>query len=75
MVENIIHSILQMLHNIALVGCAAAPFNNRNLVNNRSQYDAKSKGKTPDGTLGRLVKWDGYRVNNVWRNLLLHQKH
>ena len=41
MVENIIHSVLLMLHNIALVGCAAAPFYNRNLVNNRSQYGPK----------------------------------
>ena len=38
MAENIIHSVLLMLHNIALVGCAAAPFYNRNLVNNRGQY-------------------------------------
>jgi hypothetical protein len=41
MAENIIHSVLLMLHNIALVGCAAAPFYNRNLVNNRSQYGPK----------------------------------
>ena len=41
MTENIIHSILLVMHNIALVGCAAAPFYNRNLVNNRSQYGPK----------------------------------
>ena len=41
MAENIIHSILLVMHNIALVGCAAAPFYNRNLVNNRSQYGPK----------------------------------
>jgi hypothetical protein len=41
MAENIIHSILLLMHNIALVGCAAAPFYNRNLVNNRSQYGPK----------------------------------
>ena len=41
MAENIIHSVLLMLHNIGLVGCAAAPFYNRNLVNNRSQYGPK----------------------------------
>ena len=36
--EQIIHSILLAFHNIALVGCAAAPFYNRNLVMNRGQY-------------------------------------
>ncbi len=41
MAESIIHSVLLVLHNIALVGCAAAPFYNRNLVNNRSQYGPK----------------------------------
>lgn len=39
--EPLIHSLLLALHNIALVGCAAAPFYNRNLVNTRSQYGAK----------------------------------
>lgn len=39
--EDLIHSILLALHNIALVGCAAAPFYNRNLVVNRSQFGAK----------------------------------
>ena len=41
MAGNIIHSFLLVLHNIALVGCAAAPFYNRNLVNNRGQYGPK----------------------------------
>lgn len=36
--EEVIHSILLAFHNIALVGCAAAPFYNRNLVLNRGQY-------------------------------------
>lgn len=36
--EQIIHSILLALHNIALVGCAAAPFYNRALVVKRGQY-------------------------------------
>ena len=36
--EQIIHSILLAFHNIALVGCAAAPFYNRNLVMKRGQY-------------------------------------
>jgi len=39
--EQVIHSLLLALHNIALVGCAAAPFYNRNLVNTRAQYGAK----------------------------------
>ena len=41
MTEQIIHSILLALHNIALVGCAAAPFYNRNLVVTRAQFGAK----------------------------------
>lgn len=38
MVESLIHSFLLALHNLALVGCAAAPFYNRNLVHQRAQY-------------------------------------
>ena len=41
MTEQIIHSILLALHNIALVGCAAAPFYNRALVLKRGQYGPK----------------------------------
>ncbi|MEW5900592.1 MAG: hypothetical protein AB1715_03920 [Acidobacteriota bacterium] len=41
MTEQIIHGILLALHNIALVGCAAAPFYNRSLVNTRAQYGPK----------------------------------
>lgn len=41
MTEQIVHSILLALHNIALVGCAAAPFYNRNLVVTRGQYGPK----------------------------------
>ena len=41
MAEQIIHSILLVLHNIALVGCAAAPFYNRQLVLKRGQYGPK----------------------------------
>jgi hypothetical protein len=41
MVEQVIHSILLALHNIALVGCAAAPFYNRQLVLRRGQYGPK----------------------------------
>ena len=36
--ESIFYSILLALHNIALVGCAAAPFYNRRLVLERGQY-------------------------------------
>ncbi len=36
--EQIIHGILLAFHNLALVGCAAAPFYNANLVKKRSQY-------------------------------------
>ena len=41
MVEQVIHSIVLALHNIALVGCAAAPFYNRQLVLSRGQYGPK----------------------------------
>ncbi len=41
MAEQVIHSILLALHNIALVGCAAAPFYNRQLVVQRGQYGPK----------------------------------
>ncbi len=41
MTEQIVHGILLALHNIALVGCAAAPFYNRNLVLMRAQYGPK----------------------------------
>lgn len=41
MTEQVIHSVLLALHNIALVGCAAAPFYNRQLVLQRGQYGAK----------------------------------
>ncbi len=39
--ESIIYGVLLALHNLALVGCAAAPFYNRNLVNTRGQYGAR----------------------------------
>ena len=39
--EQIIYGVLLAFHNIALVGCAAAPFYNRNLVNQRAQYGPK----------------------------------
>ncbi|MFH1863176.1 MAG: hypothetical protein ABH878_10250 [bacterium] len=54
MIEQIIHSILLALHNIALVGCAAAPFYNRNLVLKR-------------GTLGPRLH---YRLDQVVEDTL-----
>lgn len=39
--EQIIHGILLAFHNIALAGCAAAPFYNRNLVLKRAPYGPK----------------------------------
>jgi hypothetical protein len=41
MAEQLIHSILLALHNIALAACAAAPFYNRQLVVTRGQYGPK----------------------------------
>lgn len=37
MSEQVIQSLLLALHNIASVGCAAAPFYNRQLVNQRGR--------------------------------------
>jgi len=39
--EQVIYVILLIVHNIALVGCAAAPFYNLRLVNQRGQYGQK----------------------------------
>ena len=39
--ENLIYVILLAVHNIALVGCAAAPFYNLRLVNQRAQFGQK----------------------------------
>jgi|GEM_PF-988527 len=41
MTEQFIHSLLLALHNLALVGCAAAPFYNRSLVVNHSKFGQK----------------------------------
>ncbi len=41
MFENGVYSVLLALHNIALVGCAAAPYYNRALVLKRGQYGPK----------------------------------
>jgi hypothetical protein len=39
--ESLIHGALLAMHNIALVGCAAAPFYNRSLVNKRARFGPK----------------------------------
>lgn len=39
--ENFIYVVLLAVHNIALVGCAAAPFYNLRLVNQRAQFGKK----------------------------------
>ncbi len=39
--ENMVYIILLIFHNIALVGCAAAPFYNLRLVNQRAQFGPK----------------------------------
>lgn len=41
MFENSVYSVLLAFHNIALAGCAAAPFYNRALVLKRAQYGPK----------------------------------
>jgi len=41
MTEQLFHGVLLALHNIALVGCAAAPFYNTALVTKRGQYGPK----------------------------------
>ncbi len=41
MPEQLIHSLLLALHNIALVGCAAAPFYNKQLTLKRGQFGPK----------------------------------
>ncbi|MBM3329774.1 MAG: hypothetical protein FJY67_09945 [Calditrichaeota bacterium] len=51
MFESLIHSLLLALHNVALVGCAAAPFYNLNLVRRRSQF-----GPTLDYRLDKVVE-------------------
>lgn len=55
--ENIIYTVLLALHNIALVGCAAAPFYNLRLVTIRSQFGQKvyyQLDKTVEDTLQGL---------------------
>ena len=39
--ENFIYIVLLSIHNIALVGCAAAPFYNLRMVNQRAQFGPK----------------------------------
>jgi len=51
MTEQIVRALLLALHNIALVGCAAAPFYNRQLVVKRGQF-----GPKVDYTLDKVVE-------------------
>lgn len=39
--ENLVYTLLLIVHNIALVGCTAAPFYNLRLVNQRAQFGKK----------------------------------
>ncbi|MBI2440155.1 MAG: hypothetical protein HYV35_02170 [Lentisphaerae bacterium] len=60
MIEPLINAILLALHNLALVGCAAAPFYNRNLVLMRAQYGPKlhfELDKVVEDTLQGNAPW------------------
>jgi len=45
--ENLIYVVLLWLHNLALVGCAAAPFYNLRLTNTRSLMFGQKIEYTP----------------------------
>jgi hypothetical protein len=69
MSEQIIHSILLVFHNIALVGCAAAPFYNRNLVIKRAQYGPKlhyELDKVVEDTLQKNVPYCVVFITLLW---------
>ncbi len=69
MAEQIIHSILLVFHNIALVGCAAAPFYNRNLVKERAQYGPKlhyELDKVVEDTLQKNVPYCMVFIAVLW---------
>jgi uncharacterized protein involved in oxidation of intracellular sulfur len=58
--EQWIHGGLLALHNIALVGCAAAPFYNRNLVRQRAQFGPRlhfELDKVVEDTLQANAPW------------------
>lgn len=67
--EALINAILLALHNLALVGCAAAPFYNRNLVLMRAQYGPKlhfELDKVVEDTLQGNVPWCLAFITILW---------
>lgn len=69
MMESLIHALLLAAHNIALVGCAAAPFYNRNLVQQRAQYGPKLQfelDKVVEDTLQGNVPWCMAFITILW---------
>jgi len=69
MMEPLINAILLTLHNLALVGCAAAPFYNRNLVLMRAQYGPKLRyelDKVVEDTLQGNVPWCLAFITILW---------
>ena len=69
MTEQVIHSILLALHNIALVGCAAAPFYNRQLVVQRGQYGPKLRyelDKVVEDTLQGNMPYCVTFITTLW---------
>jgi hypothetical protein len=69
MTEQVIHSVLLALHNIALVGCAAAPFYNRQLVLKRGQYGPKLRyelDKVVEDTLQQNAPYCVAFLTTLW---------
>ncbi len=69
MIEQTVHSLLLALHNIALAGCAAAPFYNRQLVLQRGQYGPKlhyELDKVVEDTLQGNVPWCMAFITILW---------
>lgn len=69
MTEQVIHSILLALHNVALVGCAAAPFYNRQLVVQRGQYGPKLRyelDKVVEDTLQGNMPYCVTFITTLW---------
>ncbi|MHC4278139.1 MAG: hypothetical protein ACYSTI_12570 [Planctomycetota bacterium] len=67
--EQVIHGILLTFHNIALVGCAAAPFYNRSLVTQRAQYGPKlhyELDRVVENTLQRSAPYCIIFITVLW---------
>jgi hypothetical protein len=67
--EPLIHSLLLAFHNIALVGCAAAPFYNRALVLQRAQYGPRLSyklDKVVEDTLQGNAPWCMTFMTLLW---------